>query len=62
MEDFSRRIDHDMVKLRREYGESFNAVKESLDATNRLINAKIKLVKDELAKEINGVRKMIVLL
>lgn len=62
MEDFSRRIDRDMMKLRREYSESFNAVKESLDTTNRLINAKIKLLKDELAKEINGVRKMIVLL
>lgn len=60
-EELSRQINRDAIKLRSEYSESFASVKESLDSTNRLINAKIKLVKDELAKEINGVRKMIVL-
>lgn len=56
------RLQDDISRLKAEYREGFASVKESIDTTNRLINGKIKLVKDELTRDINNIRKMVVLI
>ncbi|XP_039257368.2 protein FAM81A-like [Styela clava] len=62
VKDLGDRLDQDISKLKSEYRESFASVKESIDTTNRLINGKIKLVKDEMTRDINNIRKMVVLI
>ena len=56
------KMDGEMQRLKQEYRDGFESVKESITATNSLVNGKVKLAKEELSKEINNVKKMVVLI
>jgi len=55
-------METEFSRLKKEYRDGFESVKESIDTTNRLVNGKIKLVKDDLSRDISNVKKMIVLI
>lgn len=62
MKKQNERFEEEMSRLKSEYREGFASVKESIDTTNRLINGKIKLVKDELTRDLTTIKKMVVLI
>ncbi|CAK8676556.1 unnamed protein product [Clavelina lepadiformis] len=55
-------METEFKRLKNEYRDGFESVKESINTTNRLVNGKVKLVKDELSREITNVKKMVVLI
>ena len=55
-------MDSDLSRLKNEYRDGFASVKESINTTNQLVNGKVKLVKEELTREISNVKKMVVLI
>jgi len=62
IEQLNMKMDGELSRLKQEYREGFASVKESITATNSLVNGKVKLVKEELTKDINNVKKMVVLI
>jgi len=56
------RTDAELTRLKTEYRDGFASVKESINTTNQLVNGKVKLVKEELTREISKVKKMVVLI
>lgn len=55
-------MESEFARLKSEYRDGFDSVKESINTTNKLVNGKIQLVKDEVTRDINNVKKMIVLI
>jgi len=62
MDRVTLHMETEFSRLKKEYRDGFESVKESIDTTNRLVNGKIKLVKDDLSRDISNVKKMIVLI
>ena len=50
-----------MAKMRDEYRHGFNSVHESISSLQRVFQAKLKLLEDDLRKAINNVLRMVVL-
>nr|CAB3244526.1 protein FAM81A [Phallusia mammillata] len=62
MDRLTLHMESEFARLKSEYRDGFESVKESIDTTNKLVNGKIKLVKDEVTRDLNNVKKMIVLI
>ncbi|XP_002130438.2 protein FAM81A [Ciona intestinalis] len=62
VESLKKMMTSELAQLKSEYREGFSSVRESIDTTNRLVNGKLKLMEDQLTREINNVKKMVVLI
>jgi len=54
MEVLSRRMELDVKKLKKEYREGFESVRESINATNRLTDTKLKLFKENVGRDLRN--------
>jgi cell division GTPase FtsZ len=62
MDDKFTKTTHDSEKLKRELKLGFENVQESIVALQKVVDGKIRLSEDKLEKELDKIRKMVVLM
>lgn len=61
LEDYSRYHQAELQTAKNEFREGFTSVHDSISNAKRVVEGKLKLQEDKLKKDVNQVRKLVVL-
>lgn len=61
LNDFSRYHQSELQTAKNEFREGFTSVHDSISNAKRVVEGKLKLQEDKLKKDVNQVRKLVVL-
>lgn len=61
LETHTRHHQEELAKAKREFREGFTSVHDSISNAKKVLEGKSKLLEDKLKKDINQVRKLVVL-